>query len=64
MWFFVSNVFFPYQMFTKSFHFFGELQYIPQVGIHVFKTFQKIYIYALLDFDIQTSLSIIIILNL
>jgi len=58
---------FLFQMFTKSFHFFGELQYIPQVGIHVFKTFQKciyIYIYALLDFDIQTSLSIIIILNL
>jgi hypothetical protein len=39
--FFVSNVFFTYQMFTKSFQFFCELSYIPQEGIHMFKTFKK-----------------------
>jgi hypothetical protein len=44
MWiggFFVSKVLFPYQMFTKSFQFFCEFEYIPQKGIHVFKTFKK-----------------------
>jgi hypothetical protein len=39
--FFVSKIFFPYQMFTKSSQFFCELQYIPQEGIHVFKAFKK-----------------------
>ncbi len=49
MWingFFVSKLFLPYQMFTKSFQFFCGLQYIPQEGIHVFKTFKNLkYIY-------------------
>ncbi len=45
MWtsgFFVAKVIFPYQMFTK---------YIPQKGIHVFKTFKNKYTYTFLDFN-------------
>jgi hypothetical protein len=58
-WLFVSKIFFPYQIFTKSFQKIYEFQYIPQKGIHVFKIFEKSNTYTLLDFDSQTSLSII-----
>ncbi len=68
MWtsgFFVLKIFFPYQMFTKLFQFFCELQYIPQESIHVFKTLQKTKkTYTLLDFNTQMSFNTIIVLNL
>jgi len=64
--FLILKIFFPNQMFTKSFQFFCGIQYISQEGIHMFKTFKKKKkkTYTLLHFDIQTSLSTILILNL
>jgi hypothetical protein len=59
-----KSFFFLIKCSPNHLNFFGELQYIPQEGIHVFKTFKNKNTYTLLNFNTQTSLSTSIILNL
>jgi len=67
MWiggFSISKVLFLYQMFVKSFQFYCELYIFHKKGFMCSKFSKNKNTYTFLDFDIQTSLSIIIVLNL
>jgi hypothetical protein len=67
MWtsgFFVSKDLFPYQMFTKSLHFFVTFNIFQKKGSMCLKNSKNKNTHTFLVFDTQTTLSTIIVLNL